>query len=159
MWTNITKKFLWGVRSKLIAVGVATLTLVGPELFAGKDLTSNQKQFNILFLISDDMNDWIGCLGGHPDAITPNLDRLAGRAVLFKQAHCSAPICNPSRASVMTGLNPSTTGCYNNRQAFRMSPVGFDAVTLPRYFSNHGYFSTGVGKITHGKFPRSRLMG
>lgn len=53
----------------------------------------------------------------------------------------------------MSGLNPSTTGIYNSRQAFRMSPVGFDAVTLPRYFSNHGYFSTGVGKITHGKFP------
>jgi PelA/Pel-15E family pectate lyase len=114
---------------------------------------SDRTRYNILFLISDDMNDWIGCMGGHPDAITPNLDRLAERAVLFRQAHCSAPICNPSRASVMSGLNPSTTGCYGNRQALRMSPVGFEAVTLPRYFSNHGYYSSGVGKITHGKFP------
>ena len=117
------------------------------------NVASAQAQYNILFLISDDMNDWIGCLGGHPDAITPNIDRLAKRAILFEQAHCSAPICNPSRASVMSGLNPSTTGCYGNRQALRMSPVGFEAVTLPRYFSNQGYFSTGVGKITHGKFP------
>ncbi len=114
--------------------------------------TASQR-FNVLFLVSDDMNDWIGCLGGHPDAITPNLDKLAGRSILFEQAHCSAPICNPSRASVMSGLNPSTTGCYDNRQALRMSPVGFDVVTMPRYFSNNGYFSAGTGKITHGKFP------
>ena len=131
----------------------AVLCFIGLRLFAGDNLPENDKQYNILFLISDDMNDWVGCLGGHPDAITPNIDRLAESAVLFEQAHCSAPICNPSRASVMTGLNPSTTGCYGNRQALRMSPVGFETVTLPRYFSNHGYFSTGVGKITHGKFP------
>jgi arylsulfatase A-like enzyme len=121
------------------------------SLKKGED--AGTKEMNILFLISDDMNDWIGTLGGHPDAITPNIDALASNAVLFEQAHCSAPICNPSRASVMTGLNPSTTGCYGNRQALRMSPVGFDAVTLPRYFSMHGYHSLGVGKITHGKFP------
>jgi arylsulfatase A-like enzyme len=119
-----------------------------PEEHAGKE-----QSCNILFLISDDMNDWIGCLGGHPDAITPNIDRLAARSVLFEHAYCSAPICNPSRASVMSGMNPSTTGCYGNRQALRMSGVGFDVVTLPRYFSNNGYYSTGAGKITHGKFP------
>lgn len=122
-------------------------------LFSCKPVSHKDQQYNILFLISDDMNDWIGCMGGNPDVLTPNLDRLAQRSVLFDQAHCSAPICNPSRASVLTGLNPSTTGAYGNRQAFRMSPAGFDVVTLPRYFSNHGYFSTGVGKITHGKFP------
>jgi arylsulfatase A-like enzyme len=122
-------------------------------LFSPRCFSAKTTKPNVLFLISDDMNDWIGCLGGHPDAITPNIDRLAKRSVLFEQAHCSAPICNPSRASVMNGLNPSTTGCYGNRQALRMSPVGFDAVTLPRYFSSNGYFSSGVGKITHGKFP------
>jgi arylsulfatase A-like enzyme len=147
-----SRKLLSGVLIKLMAVG-AVLCLLSPILFAENDISPSKNQYNILFLISDDMNDWIGCLGGHPDAITPNIDRLAKRGVLFEQAHCSGPICNPSRASVMSGLNPSTTGCYGNRQALRMSPIGFDAVTLPRYFSNHGYFSTGVGKITHGKFP------
>ena len=127
--------------------------LVCVTLFATSAFSQAKTHYNVLFLISDDMNDWIGCLGGHPDAITPNIDRLAKRSTLFEQAYCSAPICNPSRASVMSGLNPSTTGCYGNRQALRMSPVGFEAVTLPRYFSNNGYFSTGVGKITHGKFP------
>jgi arylsulfatase A-like enzyme len=127
--------------------------LICLALFASNAFAQSKNQYNVLFLISDDMNDWVGCLGGHPDAITPNIDRLAERSILFEQAHCSAPICNPSRASVMSGLNPSTTGCYGNRQALRMSPIGFEAVTLPRYFSINGYFSTGVGKITHGKFP------
>jgi arylsulfatase A-like enzyme len=145
-------KILRHILIRLMAVG-AVVCLLSPVLFAGNTVSQNNNQYNILFLISDDMNDWIGCLGGHPDAITPNIDRLAERAILFEQAHCSGPICNPSRASVMSGLNPSTTGCYGNRQALRMSPIGFEAVTLPRYFSNHGYFSTGVGKITHGKFP------
>ena len=145
--------FLSNVPCRMIIVSIAIALLTGSWLFAGNNDFPSGNRYNILFIISDDMNDWIGCLGGHPDAITPNLDRLAERAVLFEQAHCSAPICNPSRASVMSGLNPSTTGCYGNRQALRMSPVGFEAVTLPRYFSNHGYYSTGVGKITHGKFP------
>ena len=151
--TSRAAKFQPGSLRRLMITFFLGIFIAGYTLYAGDEQSPEQKQYNILFLISDDMNDWIGCLGGHPDAITPNLDRLAERAVLFEQAHCSAPICNPSRASVMSGLNPSTTGCYGNRQALRMSPVGFEAVTLPRYFSEHGYFSTGVGKITHGKFP------
>ena len=135
------------------SVSIASLCWCGSSVFARRASVSTPDRPNILFLVSDDMNDWIGCLGGHPDAITPNIDRLAQRSMLFEQAHCSAPICNPSRASLMSGLNPSTTGCYGNRQALRMSAVGFDAVTLPRYFSNHGYSARGVGKITHGKFP------
>ena len=67
---------------------------------------------NVLFIAVDDLNDWLGCLGGHPNAITPNMDRLAGRGTLFANAHCQAPICGPSRASIMTGLLPSTTGIY-----------------------------------------------
>lgn len=136
-----------------LAVGCAAFCWPGSGLSASHAFSPNPDRLNVLFLVSDDMNDWVGCLGGHPDAITPNIDRLAKRSMLFEQAHCSAPICNPSRASLMSGLTPSTTGCYGNRQALRMSHVGFNAVTLPRYFSNNGYFSSGVGKITHGKFP------
>ena len=65
---------------------------------------------NVLFLPVDDLNDWIGVLGGHPQALTPNIDRLARRGVLFENAYCSAPLCNPSRASLLSGLRPSTTG-------------------------------------------------
>ena len=72
------------------------------------------QQPNVLFLSVDDLNDWVGCLGGHPQAKTPNMDRLAARGVLFEQAHCAAPLCNPSRTAIMTGLRPSTTGIYGN---------------------------------------------
>ena len=67
---------------------------------------------NVLFIAIDDLNDWIGCLDGHPNALTPNMDRLASRGVLFSNAHCQAPICGPSRASLFTGLLPSTSGIY-----------------------------------------------
>ena len=66
---------------------------------------------NVLFIAVDDLNDWIGCLGGHPQALTPNMDRLAKRGVLFTNAHCAAPACNPSRAAVFSGLMPARTGC------------------------------------------------
>jgi arylsulfatase A-like enzyme len=97
----------------------------------------------------DDLNDWIGCLGGHPDAKTPNLDRLARRGVLFRHAYCNAPMCNPTRTSLLTGLLPSTTGCYQNTQPFRRALP--DITTLPGYFKQHGYYTMGQGKIFH--FP------
>jgi hypothetical protein len=62
---------------------------------------------NVLFLAIDDLNDWVGCLSGHPQASTPNIDRLAARGTLFTNAHCQAPLCNPSRTSLLTGLSTS----------------------------------------------------
>ncbi|MBM3497736.1 MAG: sulfatase [Armatimonadetes bacterium] len=106
---------------------------------------------NVLFIAIDDLNDWIGCLGGHPDTQTPNLDALAARGVLFTSAHCAAPLCNPSRAALMTGLRPSTTGVYDNSQPFREAAP--DAVTLAQHFMAHDYRVVGGGKILHGGFP------
>ena len=108
---------------------------------------------NILFIAIDDLNDWVGCLGGHPDVKTPNLDRLAARGVLFTNAHCPAPLCNASRAALMTGIRPSTSGVYRNAQPWRESPVLRDAVTLPQHLMASGYRATGAGKIYHGRFP------
>ena len=65
---------------------------------------------NVLFISVDDLNDWIGVLGGHPQSRTPNLDRLAGRGVIFGRTYCAAPACNPSRAALMTGVLSSTSG-------------------------------------------------
>ncbi len=106
---------------------------------------------NVLFIAIDDLNDWIGALGGHPQARTPNLDRLAKRARLFTHAYCQAPACNPSRASLMTGILPSTSGVYLNSQPWRAAMP--DAVTLPQHFMKHGYWAGGAGKIYHGPFP------
>ena len=65
---------------------------------------------NVLFISVDDLNDWIGCLGGHPQAKTPNFDRLAASGVLFTNAHCPAPACNPCRTAIMTGIAPNVSG-------------------------------------------------
>ena len=103
---------------------------------------------NILFISVDDLNDWIGPLGGHPQAKTPNLDRLAARGVTFTRAFCQAPSCNPSRTSLMTGIRPSTSGVYGNADAWRKALP--DAVTLPQHFMLHGYEVLGGGKTFHG---------
>lgn len=110
-------------------------------------LRARARRPNILMIAVDDWNDWVGALGGHPQVRTPNLDRLASRGVLFTEAHTAAPLCNPSRTAVMTGLRPSTTGVYDNDQPFRIALP--DAVTLPQYFRKSGYRVEGGGKLFH----------
>ncbi len=109
---------------------------------------------NVLFLAIDDLNDWIGVLGGHPQALTPNIDRLARRGVTFRRAFCQAPSCNPSRASVMTGIRPSTSGCYQNNDIWRDAMP--NAVTVSKHFMLHGYQTLGGGKIFHGPQNEAR---
>ena len=72
-----------------------------------------------LFIAVDDLNDWVNCMGGRKGVHTPNLDRLAARGVLFTNAHCAAPSCNPSRVAIMTGVRPSSSGVYYNGQSWR----------------------------------------
>jgi arylsulfatase A-like enzyme len=102
---------------------------------------------NVLSLSVDDLNDWVGCLGGYPGVKTPNIDKLAKRGVLFSDAHCAAPLCNPSRTAILSGLRPSTSGIYNNDQYLR--PNLPDVVTMPQYFRKHGYHVAGAGKVFH----------
>ncbi|MBL9093498.1 MAG: sulfatase [Planctomycetaceae bacterium] len=106
-----------------------------------------ERKPNVLFIALDDLNDWIGCLGGHPQTKTPNLDRLAASGVLFRNAYCAAASCNPSRTAVFSGLPPHRSGLYRNPQKLR--EVLPQAELLPRYFSNHGYWSAGSGKMLH----------
>lgn len=106
---------------------------------------------NVLFIAVDDLNDWIEPLGGHPQARTPNLARLARRSLTFERAYTAAPSCNPSRAALMTGIAPFKSGVYNNRQAWR--PAMREAVTLPQAFMRAGYWVGGSGKIYHGVYP------
>ncbi len=132
--------------SLLLAFASAVLLLFGaPPAQAQAARASGP---NVLFIGVDDLNDWIGPLGGHPQALTPNMDRLAARGVTFTRAYCQAPSCNPSRTSLMTGLRPSTTGVYGNGHAWRRAVP--DAVTLPQHFMLHGYEVLGGGKTFHG---------
>jgi len=105
----------------------------------------------------DDLNDWVGCLEGHPQAYTPNIDKLAAKGTLFTNAHCQAPRCNPSRISVLSGLNPTKTGIYDNRYYWAAALPNLE--TLPRYFKKQGYRVEGGGKIFHhnpGQNPRDQ---
>lgn len=135
----------------LAGVGAASLALRRIEAAGAAAKAPGGDRPNVLFLAVDDLNDWIGCLGGHPDAKTPNFDALAARGVLFNNAHCAAPLCNASRAALMTGIRPSTSGVYFNSQPWR--PPMKDAVTMPQHFMAHGYEAVGGGKIYHGSFP------
>ena len=104
---------------------------------------------NILFFAIDDQNDWIGCMGGHPQAKTPNIDGLAHRGTLFLNAHAQAPLCNPTRSSLLTGLRPSSTGIYGLAPGIRDVERTKDHVTLPQTYTTAGYFTYTCGKIYH----------
>jgi len=127
---------------KMIWMVLAILSTVPTEA-----LTNPAQRPNVLFIAVDDLNDWIGCMGGHRQSMTPNIDRLAAGGMLFTNAHCPAPACNPSRTAIMTGLSPHTSGLYANGQ--KMREILPDAELLPRYFSRHGYWAGGSGKILH----------
>src|SRR6476620_6236595 len=107
---------------------------------------------NVLFIAIDDLNHWVGHLGRNPQTRTPNIDRFAGSGVAFSKAYCTAPACNPSRASLMSGLRPSTTGCYLNEQNWR--PGINQEELLNSQFVKAGYRVYGAGKIYHGPADR-----
>jgi arylsulfatase A-like enzyme len=136
---------------------LAALTILCiPFIATAQEGQKSQTKPNVLFLAVDDLNDWVGVLGGHPQAKTPNIDRLARQGVLFEQAYCEAPLCNPSRTAIMTGLRSTTTKIHGNASSwFRDNPDFADWVTLPQYFREHGYMAWTGGKIFHlpsGKF-------
>ncbi len=109
----------------------------------------NAAQPNVLFIVTDDLNCAIGPYGDKT-AITPNLDRLAARGLLFERAYCQQAVCNPSRSSFLTGLTPDTVGVDDLRKYFRdTAPNGKNLVTLPQHFKNHGWFCQNIGKLFH----------
>ncbi len=109
---------------------------------------------NILFIAVDDLNDWVSPLGGHPQAKTPNFDRLAKMGVTFTNAHCQSVLCNPSRTSVLTGKRPTSTGIYGLSPFLRDTPQLAHLKTLPEYFREQGYRSYMAGKVFHAAYGR-----
>lgn len=116
---------------------------------------------NVLFIAVDDLNDWVGCLGGHPQTQTPNIDRLASRGMLFTNAHCQGTMCNPSRISLLWGRRPSSTGFYDNHYHVSKVPEFLKGhVSLPKHFAASGYKTLTAGKIFHGGTPeQSQVVG
>ncbi|MDX2431658.1 MAG: sulfatase [Bacteroides sp.] len=132
------------------------LYLLIPVLLPIADLQARAKKEtsppNIIVIICDDLNDAIHGMGGHPQALTPNLDALATRGVRFTNAQCNAPLCGPSRASLWSGLYPHTTGYFGYNQQpnhWRNNPVLSKTVTLFEHFSRNGYQVYASGKIHH----------
>ena len=105
---------------------------------------------NVLLIAIDDLNDWVGCLGGHPQAHTPNIDRLAKQGTLFSNANCQAPICGPSRISLLSGKYPHETGCYHQPTKAVADDEQLVSRFLPLHFSRHGYKTLSTGKVSHG---------
>jgi arylsulfatase A-like enzyme len=103
---------------------------------------------NVLFIAVDDLNHWVGHLGRNPQTKTPNIDRLAKMGVTFTNAHCAAPVCNPSRAALLSGMRPGTTGIYDNGQPFGLTLNAEQS--LVTQFRRSGYETLGMGKLWHG---------
>ena len=114
---------------------------------------------NVLFIAVDDMNDWVGFMGGHPNTITPHMDKLAERGTVFMNAHTAAPHCGPSRTAVMSGLRPSTTGIYGHivDKYLKYTPAG-QGVYLSNWFENNGYETAARGKIFHWSAPEGAFQ-
>lgn len=121
-------------------------------LTASAVFAADAKKPNIVMIAIDDLNHWVGHLGRNPQTKTPNIDRLAKMGVTFTRAYCMAPACNPSRASLMSGMRPSSTGCYTNAQNWR--PGISEDKLLNTHLARSGYKVFGAGKIYHGAYPR-----
>ena len=138
------------------------LTLLFSSLAGAYALATQAAKPDLVFIVVDDLNDWIGVMGGHPQSKTPNLDALAARGVLFTNAHCNAPQCGPSRTSFLHGLYPKSTGRYFNstrRPAFfgdqpmqgvTSKNTSKNPVIFHRHFKQNGYRVVSGGKVAHG---------
>lgn len=104
---------------------------------------------NILFIAIDDLRPDLGCYGNE-DIITPNIDRLANMGLVFNKAYCQQAICNPTRASLLTGMRPDAIKVWDLRTHFRTAIP--DVVTLPEHFKNNDYLVEGMDKIFHGGY-------
>ena len=134
-------------RREFLSTGLKTSAAAFATGLLPNRKTSAQGKYNVLFIAIDDLRPLLGCYG-YPEMHTPNIDALAERGTLFNRAYCQFPVCNPSRASVLTGLRPDTVGVYDNFAYFRNTVP--EVVTLPQHFKAHGYHTRSVGKITHG---------
>lgn len=131
--------------STSLKAGAAAFTT---SLIPNLNITA-EGRYNVLFIMVDDLRPLLGCYG-HQEMHTPNIDKLAQRGTVFNRAYCQFPLCNPSRASILTGLRPETIGVLDNKTHYRRTVP--DVVSLPQHFKAHGYHTRSIGKIMHGPF-------
>jgi arylsulfatase A-like enzyme len=137
---------------RVLGLTIIFLLVFGCSKTAKEEVqTESGTKPNVLFISVDDLNDWIEPLGGHPQARTPNLKKLAEQAILFTHNYCASPACNPSRTALLTGIHTYNSGMYSNYQYWR--EVLQDDQTLPQYFMANGYWAGGAGKIFHNDQP------
>lgn len=127
----------------LVVVALAAFAQLAPAAQQARP------QLDVLFIAIDDLNDWVGPLGGHPQTKTPNLDRLAAMGMTFTNAQAPSAICHASRTAILSGMRPTTTGIYDNGPDWRGQAVFAGKASLPRLFRDHGYTTQGGGKIFH----------
>lgn len=140
------------VTAAMVSLGTANGPLARADDKSATASATTGKRPNVLFLISDDLNNFLGCYGD-PRAKTPNIDRLASRGVTFQKAYCTYPLCGPSRNSLLTGLYPNSTGILNNAQIFRQTIPAQHS--MPQAFRLAGYFAARIGKLYHYNVPLS----
>jgi len=139
------KQMAAGQAVKIFLVWVSVSVLAGACVPRGDSTMPN-----ILFIPVDDLRPDLGCYGSSSQ-LSPNIDRLAARGVTFTRAYCQQSVCNPSRASLLTGLRPDSIQVWDLRTSFR--DVVPDVVTLPQYFKQQGYTTIGLGKTFHNNIP------
>ena len=144
---NVPNASRWSRRDFLGAVAAASAGAALPGAVRAEDAKPGRKP-NVLFIMSDDMRTELGCYNSFFHAQTPNLDALAKSGVRFDRNYCQFPLCNPSRASLLTGRNPTRTSVLGNRTDFRVAHP--DWITLPQLFKDNGYVTARAGKIFHG---------
>jgi uncharacterized sulfatase len=129
------------IRHGLLGLATACICLVSTSA------APTPKATNVLFIIADDLTKALECYG-HPTVTTPNVNRIASRAVRFDRAYCQYPVCSPSRVSFLSGRRPEHTGMFGNEGESR-TPMLKDAVFMPEHFKKNGYFTARVGKVFH----------
>jgi len=131
----------------IVLLALALLAATADAAVKSKSkLVSADGKPNVLFIIADDLRDYAGWMGGHPQSVTPNMDRLAKMGMRFTNAHCNYALCNPSRTSLLTGMLPSSSGVFGHEQDWRRSVQIAGKPTLPEHFKAQGYTTACIGK-------------
>jgi arylsulfatase A-like enzyme len=137
-----------------MAASGAALSFLQPTIPLARDRRGGHRKMNVLFIAVDDLRPQLGCYG-QKQIISPNIDRLAARGLLFERTYCQQAVCAPSRASVLSGVRPDTSKIYDLNTPLRKAMP--DVLSLPQHFKDNGYETISIGKIYH--HSRDDLQG